>query len=386
MTQLRTLDFLNYHKGTPTQALDSLKEQFGIKYSIWANELVVLNYCQIESKKDSKLAMECRSLVVTLPKLKHDLGEPYGYADFELVSRSFDRFFNYGESGCPDVPISELTAYEKVDGSLIGVFYWKGKWLYRTRSVIMPEQVINGNVEEVTWKDMLDSQIDEVPNGLGKYDTAILELTCRHNRVVTIYASEPVLTLLAVRDLSDECAYVAPECLDEYAKRNGWDRPEKFTFDSFAHCEFAAKSLRDLQEGYVMYNKLGVPVMKLKNPAYVAAHHLRGEGLTPKRVLDLLIMNEMDEYLSIFPEDAEIFLPYVHAYDTMWHVMSTVVDVTAGLEINQKQYAMIVKDLSFASIMFSIRNRGDSLQEAWEGLTPKSKYGIIQSYLIKEGE
>ena len=85
--------------------------------------------------------------------------------------------------------------------------------------------------------------------------------------------------------------------------------------------------------------------MKIKNPAYVAAHHLRGEGLTEKRVLDLIIMNETDEYLSIFPEDKVKFDPYMTAYSV--GVMNTLnaMQVTCADTVRtQKEFAILIKD------------------------------------------
>ncbi len=38
---------------------------------------------------------------------------------------------------------------------------------------------------------------------------------------------------------------------------------------------------------------------KIKSPSYVAIHHLRGEGLCPKKIAELILINETDEYLNI---------------------------------------------------------------------------------------
>lgn len=158
--------------------LKMLEDKTGIKHSIWEDKLVVLNYCQINSDKNLTITQECRSLVLEI-------------GTWKVVSRSFDRFFNYGETQCPDVKVEDLVAFEKVDGSLIGIFHYQGEWLYRTRSIIMPTGVINGNAQGVTWKD----RIEEVLGGnyrkelTGLEDTTFIgELTCRENRVVTKYA------------------------------------------------------------------------------------------------------------------------------------------------------------------------------------------------------
>jgi hypothetical protein len=359
--------------------LEALKAQKGIKYNIWEDKLVVLNYCQIESKKTCAIAQECRSLVLEI-------------GTWEVVSRSFDRFFNYGEQPCPEIDIQYMTAYEKVDGSLIGLFQYKGEWLYRTRSMIMPENSING--WEVTWKERIEEALGEsYKDRLGftrGEATFILELTSRENRVVTKYACQtPQLTLLAIRH-NDTGKYHKLDYIDSSFGGTFWgnilmDIPEwrmarTYKFETVSDCLTAAKELRDLQEGYVLYNRQGVPVCKVKNPAYVAAHHLRGEGLNPKRIKDLIIMNETDEYLAIFPEDAKMFGPYIEAYEHLMSELNRHLPLCHNPRITQKEFALSIKDLPFKSVLFFAR-KGRGIEESWKLSTTNTKYQLIDAML-----
>ena len=95
------------------------------------------------------------------------------------------------------------------------------------------------------------------------------------------------------------------------------------------------------------------------SPTYLAVHRLKGEGLTPKRIIDLVNMNEHEEYLTYFEDDRKYFEPYIKAYEVLfddinfiWEKYKTVRD--------QKDFAMCVKDFPFASILF--RKRKDSEQ------------------------
>jgi hypothetical protein len=353
-------------------ALDALKVQKGIKASIWEDKLVVLNYCQIDSKKTCVMAQECRSLVLEM-------------GTWEIVSRSFNRFFNYGEEPCPKVGIEHMTAYEKVDGSLIGLFNYKGEWMYRTRSMIMPENSING--WEVTWKELIEEaiQTQEIPlQDLYKDATYICELTSRENRVVTKYDHEgSMLTLLAIRD--NKFGTYATDGGLGYAEKVGFRLPRTYKFDTISDCLEASKELRDLQEGYVLYNRQGEPVCKVKNPAYVAAHHLRGEGLNPKRIKDLIIMNETDEYLAIFPEDAKMFAPYQSAMVRLMVGIAEACDLVHDNTLTQKDFALKIKDLPYKGILFSMRS-GMTLTQAWEKCTTNTKYQLIDSMMMDEGD
>jgi T4 RnlA family RNA ligase len=351
-------------------ALDALKEQKGIKASIWEDKLVVLNYCQIESKKTCVIAQECRSLVLEM-------------GTWEIVSRSFNRFFNYGEEPCPKVGIEHMIAYEKVDGSLIGLFNYKGEWMYRTRSVIMPTSSING--WDVTWEDhIMEALRGTELAAMNEKNTYIMELTSSENRVVTKYAcTEPMMTLLAVR-YNDSGNYIPKDVLSRVADYHGLRLPRTYKFDTISDCLQAAKELRDLQEGYVLYNRQGEPVCKVKNPAYVAAHHLRSEGLNPKRVLDLIIMNEVGEYLAIFPEDGAVFEPYVEAFEELQFQANLVMNAVRGAEeISQKDFALYVKDMPFKSLLFSMRKLGSGFDGAWSNCTVTTKYQLILG--MKEG-
>lgn len=171
---MQTIKYLN------NQSLPKLVSEFSISVNEWIDKdgdtLYVLNYDQINSPKNHPITNECRSLVVT----RNDNGK------WLVVSRSFDRFFNYGET--QDVfDITKMVAYEKVDGSIVSLFNWKGDWLYRTRSMIMPTSSVNG--WETTWKDLIENCLN-YPNCceyLEEDFTYILEVTAIENRVVTKY-------------------------------------------------------------------------------------------------------------------------------------------------------------------------------------------------------
>ena len=353
-------------------ALNDLADNYSIKYNIWEDDLVVLNYDQINSPKYDPIIKECRSLVLEL-------------GTWEIISRAFDRFFNLNEDPSQDIDITELKAHEKVDGSLITVFNYNGKWLYRTKSVIMPTDIINNNADMVTWKDRIEEGL------VGFYKKAlyvpvtnsyIFELTCRENRVVTKYANtEGRLTLLAIRN-NERGFYMHKQYCDDIAKELLFSRPREFSFDTIDHCLDSAKALRNLEEGYVMYDDQGVPICKVKNPAYVAAHRLRGEGvLSEKRILDLIIMNELDEYLAVFPEDSELIEGYAVDFINMNIDIEDVCCFIAEFTGTQKDFALYVMDnyKGISAIAFAIK-QGKTPIEAWEGLTTNKKYNMILHY------
>jgi len=364
---LKVLQYLNNaqyrHDLSPSATLDFLKEELGIKYSYNEDyDLYVLNYDQINSPKDHKIVKECRSLVLE-------------YTDeFKVVSRAFDRFFNYGEKK-PPFKFDKLEAHEKMDGSLVTLFHHKGQWLYRTKSMIMPELEING--WDRTWADLIQLSLGNILKVVPGEDY-IFEVTGQENRVVVRYPEGRKATLLAIR--KEDGTYLPNDCVDILAKVNGWNRPRRYKFETIEDCNNAAAALPDLEEGYVMYRN-GVPVCKVKNPAYVAAHHLRGEGLNPKRCLQLVCLGEVDEYISVFPEDAELLKPYVGLLDNVLVNISRLFVINRTNNKEQKEFAMKVKDLPESSCLFAMRAKGITAHTAFFNLNEKAQHRLLEQYL-----
>lgn len=320
--------------------LDSL-EEFGIIVKQYPEGLIVLNYDQINSPKTNDIVKECRGLIID--------------TEFNVVCRSFDRFFNYGEAESTFNPETAV-AYEKIDGSLIKIYNFKDTWYASTRGTAFAESGVNG--WDITFKDMvlkaLDCKTDEKFQAHCSYNldqscTYIFEITAMENRVVTRYEGY-TLWLLATRVTADGWYY---EEIEEFLTDFGVKRPQVFKFSSVEDCIETAKHLPDLQEGYVIYED-GVPVCKVKSPAYVAVHRIKGEGLNPKRIAELVVINEQEEYLKYFPEDEKHFKPYVDTLDfnlkSAQHHYHKFKDIA-----DQKEFALEIKDQPYAQFLFQAR-------------------------------
>lgn len=360
---MQVIKYLNQY------SLAFLITEFSLSVNEWVDKdgqtLYVLNYDQIESPKNHPITNECRSLVVT-----------YQDDEWVVVSRSFDRFFNYGETQ-DSHDITKMVAYEKVDGSIVSLFNWKGDWLYRTRSMIMPTSSVNG--WETTWKDLIEPVLLE--RGFKEYlhnpdMTYIFEVVGRENRVVTRY-EEAAAYLLAVR-VNQTGHYTNPSFW--FPELRGWKLPKSFTFETFSDCVTAAKELRDLNEGFVLYDNYGTPKIKVKNPAYVAAHHLRGEGLNPKRIMQLVLMSEVEEYLSIFPEDTEHFEKYIKANSVLENSISTVWQYVKQFD-DQKEFALLVKDFPFSGVLFQAKKTKEDPLHIFHHMNESFKIKVLTNYI-----
>ena len=364
------------HKG----ALESLTEELGIKVTYNEEyDLYVLNYSQIDSPKTHPIVVECRSLVLETLQVG-DLNIP----EFNVVSRSFDRFLNLGENGNEDkIDITKMKAYEKLDGSLIGLFYHNGEWLYRTKSMIMPSSEMDMNAFGNKWKDKIEEALNldifkYTGYAMRKQCTFILELTSPFNRIVTRY-SDTKVTLLAVRYKNGEYTkgymQLMPSCL-------GWDIPKVFDFNSIADCKEAVEALPNLEEGFVLYDEHGVPRCKIKSSLYLAVHRIRGESTpTPKRIMDLVFTNETDEYLTYFKEDTYLFEPYISAHVAATWAFNETWEKVKGIT-NQKEFALTIKGNPVMHLMFRKKqNNSLTFRDCFSNLTTQAKYNLVESYL-----
>lgn len=345
--------------------IQKLNEEFGIMVKLYEEGLYVLNYDQINSPKANPIVIECRGLIID-----HSLN---------IVSRSLDRFFNLGEQ--PDTQAhldwSKAECAEKVDGSLIKIYNWKGTWYCSTRGTAFAESGVNGF--PLTFKDLvlkaLDCSEEEFQNRcnfwLDSNNTYVCEVTATENRVVTRYEGYTLWSLTARNNQTGEFLK------DDDIYKIGVKKIKTYSFNSVDDCVDTAKHLPDLEEGYVVYQD-DKPVCKVKSPAYVAVHHIRGEGLSPKRIMQLVLINEQDEYLNYFPEDEKFFTPYVEALQELLNDIVVVYDRFEGI-IEQKEFALSVKDYPFSGVLFQARQKKKDVIETFHEQSEPFKMKVLET-------
>lgn len=347
-----------------------LNEELGIMVKKYEEGLYVLNYDQINSPKSNDIVKECRGLILDY--------------DFNIVSRSLDRFFNLGEQ--PDTQThldwSQAVCHEKVDGSLIKIYNWKNTWYCSTRGTAFAESACNfgDSFKSLVYKALdCDEEVEfqMLCNLWLDTDwTYIFELTCRENRIVKSYDGYKLHYLASRHNQAGEFG-------DEYEKEAalmlGAREINTYSFSSVEDCIETAKHLPDLEEGYVVYQD-GKPVCKVKSPAYVAVHHIRGEGLSPKRIMQLVLINEQDEYLNYFPEDEKFFTPYVEGFEKLLKDIVIVYDRFEDI-FEQKEFALAVKDYSYSAVLFQARQKKKGVIETFHEQSESFKMKVLESFV-----
>lgn len=378
---MQVIEFIKRHSTSLhdlDEGLSALTEQLAISVKK-VDDLLVLNYNQIDSPKTNPIVMECRSLILEAGTLR-------------VVSRSFDRFFNHGEAlnVMPVIDWSKAVAYDKVDGSLIKIYRHKGRWNVSTKGMVYGESDCMGY--GVTFKELVlkalgcetdrEFQLLVDQSLLHHHITYIFELTSVENRVVKRYDGYK-LHFLAARNnengtyetkfehwwLKDEACPLAKLI----------HHPKEYRFNTVEECLHTSRELKDLDEGYVIYQD-GVPIAKVKSPAYVAVHHIRGEGLNPKRIMQLVMVNEQDEYLTYFPEDRDVFVPYVEAKEKLDYHMGYVYDCISEIE-DQKEYALEAKKFPFSAALFKARAANIPVSDAFATQRDVYQMEVLKDYV-----
>lgn len=286
-----------------SNSLDQLKLEYSLKVKQYPElSLIVLNY--LTNSKKSSIPNECRSLILT--------------TDGKVISRSFDRFFNYNEGGRVLHNDDECYAIEKIDGSLIKIYHYNGMWNVSTRGTAFAEcsiadtdttykQAVFEALELIGSKEAINDNAEELFQNFCRdcnmniEFTYILELTGKSNHIVTQYNPHKYeLWLLGVRrnDVIGEFIDVTSVKLPDIVRK-----PKEFNFQNIEECVERAKNLEDLQEGFVIYDKKTfAPLFKVKSPAYVHVHNFATNGsVTDNDICRMIVNGEWTEFLAYTP-------------------------------------------------------------------------------------
>lgn len=307
--------------------------------------LTKLVYSQIDSPKMHPMVQECRGLVIG----KHTYG---------IEAMCFNRFFNLGEADeiTSKFDWSDFTSLEKLDGSLIIVFWniYSGDWQITTKGSFAEGEIQGGCPK---WDDLVKSLIGDRLKGLeGAIQfTFIFELCSLYNKVVREY-KEPKLVLLGMFDGITE---IEPLELD-------FERPRQYHFKSldevkeFIRCQ---ESIDPTFEGLVVKDKNGLR-LKIKSSTYVALHQLKGNDnlFLTKNLLPFILAGETEEVITYFPECKEKVDFLQGELDYMMSVLLQLWEDFSGLE-SQKEFALAIQGKTpLSGILFKCRQTGGDVK------------------------
>lgn len=332
------------------------------KYHIRVKEYpdaYVLNYGGKTPKNN--ITNECRGLI---------LGR-----DGRVISRSFDRFFDYEEAaGLPDA-WETYQVFTKLDGSIIKIFNHNQLWYISTRHTMYAEGNVN---DQMTFKelclrtlDMNNSTFQMTCNKfLNPKCTYICELVAPENRVVVNYDRQKIY-LLSVRENATG-KYV----VDDHPPF--LPRLHPIYFESLEKCVQSLQHSPILVEGYVLY-KDNVPTYKLKSTRYVKYAGIRGAPDT--KFIKVVLNGELGEYIEEFPEDMPKFKPILDAIRHIQSKIRTEYETHYAPIEDRKEFCKAVDGWNYRHIAFTAREKNISFMEAFDSQTILYKTRVVRNVM-----
>ena len=227
----------------------------------------------------------------------------------ELISAGFCKFFNWSEQ--PDISpvpqsLKNCTVVEKLDGSLLIVSKYKGKYILRTRGTVDAYTMDNGHeLNEFEFNLIfIDSLIKDLQgidpdHELDTWPVSILfEWVSPINKIVINYGDKADWYLVGMVNHANY-KLASQELLDEFAKKISVKRPATYTFTDVNDLLQNVEQWKD-KEGVVIYSNDGQMLHKVKGAWYLALHHMKSELSNVEKVMDVWLEQQMPDYNTFY--------------------------------------------------------------------------------------
>jgi len=299
-------------------------------------ELWILNYTE-KAAFDSvwnNVTLNCRGLIVN--------------AFGDIIARPFPKFFNYGQTGCPDIDLDEpAVVSDKLDGSL-GIMYPdpNGGYAIATRGSFTSDQAIHAtNILKTKYADFIP------PGGV----TMLFEIIYPENRIVCDYGDMDDLILLgSVHNSSGDSWEGADVDWD-------WPGPVGEVFEYCTMREALEATPRAGKEGFVVHFLISGNRVKIKQEDYIALHRIV-TGLNARSVWEAMLYDEVDELIEKIPDEFHDFIRGVEndinesvdeAILICNQTYDGILDVI-GDNPSKKEFALVAKQYSYSWALFNL--------------------------------
>tara|TARA_R110000868_G_scaffold76573_2_gene220083 strand:- start:21292 stop:22425 length:1134 start_codon:yes stop_codon:yes gene_type:complete len=335
--ELKIVTYIKEH------GLDKAIADWKLKVRMYDKKLL-LKYNQLESPFGNREVEECRGLV-----LEKDT--------WMVMCLGLTKFYNSAEGHAAKLDWDTARVLKKEDGSCCNLHYdWhKETWFAATTGTAEGEGEVN-NRENTSFNDLFWETIDNKYGGRETFlkklfvsDTYVFELTTPYNIVVAPH-SESRVTLLTARNMFSLEEYSRNVC-ESYASDMGVPIVEEYDLNkgNVGHIMRTFENMPFSSEGYVVVDN-NFNRIKIKNPAYVAAHYLKGRSES-HHILDIVKSNEIDEFIATFAERKEEILMLDENYKAL---LTTLVEGWDALVEHKPKNITPAERKKFATKVFSV--------------------------------
>ncbi|KAJ3261724.1 hypothetical protein HK103_004675 [Boothiomyces macroporosus] len=271
-----------------------------VKESTLHPSLYLLAYNMINSDLSHPIVQECRGIILEKETNR-------------IICYPFDKFFNMGEKNEHPIDWKSALVYEKLDGSLMKLYYYdkEDQWIIASNNSIDAREapVAIDQMQRAIHKvesfhylfiqayETTTKQEFNIPDILDRSMTYMFEMMHPLSTIV-VQHEKPRLCHLATRKITGgfpEVEFVFPLV----------EQPTVYPLSSPEQCKQAAEQIQlngklvDT-EGFVVRDKYFKRV-KVKSPVYVSLHHLASTSPNQTTLMDAVLMNELEEIVTYHP-------------------------------------------------------------------------------------
>lgn len=372
------LEYLRQHfptnkNWTDQQLQDHFMQEFGV-YAKVEGRYWQFKYGTIQAKWEHKITHQCRGTIL------------YKGADWELLSRPFDKFFNQHE---PQSVVSDAQVFnsrskdfsfvQKVDGTCIQVWWDTYKYLWRASTLGRTTPLKIFGYEDITFDGLFWKLAPKnLKNVLRPGLTYIFELCTKETRVITEYQCDQIF-LIGVRNIkTGELAKYRDLAIVSVAMQVSVPIRYRFVNLSIASGQQARKWVEQQSdnkrygkdpEGFVIYDQSG-PVCKIKGTKYLNLLHASGAGNIGQScncAIKALWNQNLDDIYHVLPEQVKQLIERIKqwARDKIVQLEQNLVAIRSesyeqGKQGQKKYAAAVVKhvdDQMFHWFMFRYREQ-----------------------------
>lgn len=331
------------------KGLEKLCEEYNIKVNRHQKypHLVCLKYSQIDSPMSEKVVQQSRGIILDEEN------------NWQIISYSYDKFFNYGEPLAIDINWNTATVYDKLDGSLMVLYFYDNQWQVQSSGTADGSGQVHGfplSFAQLFWNvwDELKYRLPQETDYCFSF-----ELLTPYNRIV-VQQNKNNLVLHGVRNIKT----LQEEKPQIWAEKYGFNLVKTFPlYNNWRDIIKAAEKLAPTEaEGYVICDD-NFHRIKVKSPQYVAWAHFRSSFST-RKMLQIILNNEGDEFLNYYPEWTKLYYDIQQKYEKLITEIQDKYQQYQSIPI-QKDFAFAVKHLPYSGILFALRGgKSASIKEA----------------------
>ena len=324
---------------------------------------ILFKYSQINSDFSLEIVREARGLILEDKTWK-------------IVCYPFKKFFNYGESYADEIDWETAKVTSKEDGSLIKIYNYNGEWRVGTNSTIDAEDAVLNSPYYKNFRELFDVAADNCDLDFDKLNpnyTYLMELCSCHNTIVVPY-NEPKLFHIGTRN---NITY------EEVEVDIGIEKPKQYMLSSLDDCIAMAATFDFTKEGFVVVDK-NYHRVKVKSEDYVRVHRLANNGsITLERAIDLIRMNELEEFLVYCPQYTDFINDVRHRFNKFYSDIYFNVNMALIEKMNcktRKDFAAIAKTFKYPMVWFKVYDTKSFDIDAWINSLTTAK---LATYLEK---